>query len=199
VSDEHVFAEGCGFPRSFLASLLRGGGRDDFGGDAGEVAPVGLILRAEEEGDEAGAGFDDGVVELAGEVVAEGGCAHFWDGEASGGDDDGRGGDGALSGFDAKFPVGVGDGEDGGGELDAGAGVGALAEEQVEDVVGGAVAEELAEGFLVVGDGVFFDEGDEVARGVAGEGGLGEVGVGGEKVFGRGVEVGEVAAASAGD
>jgi hypothetical protein len=65
--------------------------------------------------------------------------------------------------------------------------------------VGGAIAEELAEGLLVVRDRVSFDEGDEVARGVAGECGLGEVGVGGEIVIGRGVEVGEVAAASAGD
>ena len=51
----------------------------------------------------------------------------------------------------------------------------------------------------MVGDAVLFDERDEVLRGVAGEGGLGEVGVGGEEVFRAGVEVGEVAAASAGD
>jgi hypothetical protein len=77
--------------------------------------------------------------------------------------------------------------------------VGALAQQQVEDVVGGAVAEELAEGLLVVGDAVLLDQGEEVLRGVAGERGLGEVRVGGEEVFRRGVEVGEVAAASAGD
>jgi hypothetical protein len=65
--------------------------------------------------------------------------------------------------------------------------------------VGGAIAEELAEGFLVVRDVVLLDEGEEVLRGVAREGGFGEVRVGGEKVFGAGVEVGEVAAASAGD
>ena len=65
--------------------------------------------------------------------------------------------------------------------------------------MGGAVAEELAEGFFVVGDAVLLDQGDEVVRGVAGEGGLGEVGVGGEEVFRRGMEVGEVAAAAAGD
>ena len=65
--------------------------------------------------------------------------------------------------------------------------------------MGGAVAEELAEGFLVVGDAVLLDQGDEVGGRVAGERGLGEVGVGGEEVIGAGVEVGEVAAASAGD
>ena len=62
-----------------------------------------------------------------------------------------------------------------------------------------SVAEELAEGFLVVGDAVLFDERDEVGGGVAGEGGLGEVRVGGEEVFGAGADVGEVAAAAAGD
>ncbi len=65
--------------------------------------------------------------------------------------------------------------------------------------MGGARAEELAEGFFVPGDVVLLDEGEEVEGGVAGEGGLGEVRVGGEEVFGAGVEVGEVAAASAGD
>ena len=43
-----------------------GGGCDDFGGEAGEVAPVRLVFGREDEGDEGGAGFDDGVVELAG-------------------------------------------------------------------------------------------------------------------------------------
>jgi hypothetical protein len=51
----------------------------------------------------------------------------------------------------------------------------------------------------VVGDAVFFDEGDDVGGGVAGEGGLGEVGIGGEEVLCAAVDVGEVAAASAGD
>ena len=62
---------------------------DDFGGDAGEVAPVGLVLRVEDERDEAGAGGDDGDGRTAGEVVAEGGRAHLGDGEAAGGDDEG--------------------------------------------------------------------------------------------------------------
>ena len=77
--------------------------------------------------------------------------------------------------------------------------IGALAQEHVEDVVGGTVAEELAEGFFVIRDAVLFNQGDEVLRGEAGERGLGEVGVGGEEVFRLGVDVGEVAATAAGD
>ncbi len=66
--------------------------------------------------------------------------------------------------------------------------------------LGGAVAERVGRGFFhVPGDAVLFDEGDDVGGGVAGERGFGEVRVGGEKVFGAGVDVGEVAAASAGD
>ena len=70
-------------------------------------------------------------------------------------------------------------------ELDADVGGGAFGEEQVEDVVGGAVAEELAEGLFVPGDAVFGDEREEVLRGVAGERGVGKVRVGGEEVFRR--------------
>jgi hypothetical protein len=64
---------------------------------------------------------------------------------------------------------------------------------------GGIVAEELTESFFVVGDSVFLDEGDEIGRGVAGEGGLGEVRICREKVFRLGVKIREVAAAAAGD
>jgi hypothetical protein len=46
-------------------------------------------------------------------------------------------------------------------------GLGALVLEHGEDVLCGAVAEELAEGFLVVGDVVLFYEGDDVGGGVA--------------------------------
>ena len=73
--------------------------------------------------------------------------------------------------------VGEGDGEPVGGGarnranvgvgFDADPGVGALGGEEVDDVARGAVAEELAEGFLVVGDPVALDEVDEILRGVA--------------------------------
>ena len=64
---------------------------------------------------------------------------------------------------------------------------------------GGAIAEKLAEFFLVIGDAVLFDEGDEVRRRVAGERGFGEVGIGGEKILRRAVKIGEIGAATAGD
>ena len=54
-------------------------------------------------------------------------------------------------------------------------GFGALAGQQVDEIAGGAVAEELAEGFFVIRDAVPFDERDHVGGGEAGEGGAGEV------------------------
>ena len=105
---------------------------------------------------------------------------------------------GAGGGLDAEVGV-VCDGDDFCAEEGLDFGLGALTFEHGENVVGGAVAEELAECFFVVGDAVLFYEGDEVGGGVAAEGRFGEVGVFGEEVFGAGVEVGEVAAASSGD
>ena len=49
-------------------------------------------------------------------------------------------------------------------------GGGTLGEEQVKNVVGGAVAEELAERLLMPGNAMGFDEREEVVRGVAGQG-----------------------------
>jgi hypothetical protein len=74
-----------------------------------------------------------------------------------------------------------------------------LRQKQVEDGVGGVVAEELAQRFLVIGDVVLLDQLDEVARGVERERGFGEVRVLREEAAGLAVDVGEVAAAASGD
>jgi len=176
-----------------------GCGCEDFGGDAGEVAPAGVVSWCEGERDERGAGGDEGVVELPGEVVAETGGAKFGDGEAAGGDDQRGAGDGAGGGFDVEAESFMMNGQDAGSEAGEDAGGGALAFEESDDLLGGAVAEKLAEGFFVEGDVVRAHEGDHVRGGKAGERGSGEVGVGAEEVFGSGVQVGEVAAAAAGD
>ena len=207
VGDEHLLSKGGVWKgRAWVATAAGGGDglsggdgrRSNFGAEAGEVAPAVAVVWIEDEGDEGGAGFDDAEAELSGDVVAEGGGAHLGDGEAAGGDDYGLCDEGAGGGFEAEGGV-AGEGEDAGAEEGGDMGGGALALEHGGDVVGGAVAEELAEGFFVVRNAVLLDEGDDVGRGEGGEGGLGEVRILGEEVFGAGVEVGEVAAASAGD
>jgi hypothetical protein len=84
-------------------------------------------------------------------------------------------------------------------ERDAHSGGVALGEEHIDDLLRRAIAEELAEGFLVVADAMALNESDEISRRVAGERGFRKVGVCGEEIVGARVEVGEVAAASAGD
>jgi hypothetical protein len=202
-------AEAAMGEEEFFAEAALADGGDDFSGDSGEVGERVLVRAAEGEGDEGGAGFADRDVELAGDVVAEAGGAHFGDGESAGGDDYVGGRVSGGVGLDQEtrlIGAGVGGGFgiaadflDFGFEDDFDVRLGGFGEEHSDDLFCGVVAEELAQGFLVVPDAVAFDEGDEVGGGVACERGFGEVGVGGEEVVGVGVEVGEIAAASAGD
>ncbi len=188
MSEEHFFAEGN----------FAGRGSDDFGGDAGEFGVAAEVGAIEDERNESGPSGNDVMAELAGEVVPERTGAQFGDGKPAGGDDEDGG---------AKFG-GIGTKEESGGALDfddAGVeedldvGGATFGFEQVDDLGGGIVAEELAESFFVPGDAMFLDESEKVVRGETGEGGFGEVGIGGKEVFRRGVKVGEIAAASAGD
>lgn len=190
MGEEHLLAK---------AALACGGG--DGRGDAGEIGEVRAIGGGKSEGDERGTAVFDGDTELARDIVAETGCADFGNGEPSGGDDEsGRGVEG-VAGGDGECAAGIvaADFLNVDGDEDAHASVLALAHEHVDDLLRGAVAEELAQGFLVPGDAVAFDETDEVGGRVTGESGLGEVGIGGEEVVGAGVQIGEVAPATAGD
>lgn len=187
MSEEHFSLEG----------MVVGAG-NHFGGDAGQLGVTVVVLAVEDEGNEGGSCGNDVVAELAGEVVAEGSGADFGNGKASGGDDkDGR----------AKFG-GVRAQDEFGGALDfADAGIeedlnfcgAAFGFEERSDVCGGAIAEKLAQSFFVVGDVVLFDEGEEIGRSEAGQSGFGEARIGRMEIFGSGVEIGEIAAASAGD
>ena len=181
-----------GFVEGGLRGLRLDGERE-----AGEGAHEVEGFAVEGQGDETGSGGEDGDVELVGEVVGEGGGTEFGDGEAAGGDDEGGGGEGFLVGLDLEG-AGAGDGGDGAGEEELNLGGFAFGSEHGDDLAGGAVAEELAEGLFVVGDFVALDLGDEVVGGVAVEGGGGEAGVLGDEAVGGGVDVGEVAAPAAG-
>src|ERR1700674_3823027 len=75
----------------------------------------------------------------------------------------------------------------------------ALGFEQVHNILGGAVAEKLAERLLVIRNVVPFNQRDEVGRFVPRQGGFREMGIFGIEMFRPAMEVGEIAAASAGD
>jgi len=80
MSEKQFFAEG----------LVRGGG-DHVGGDAGESGIAVMIGALENEGDECRSSGNEFMAELAGEIVAEGGGAHFGDGESASGNDENGG------------------------------------------------------------------------------------------------------------
>lgn len=187
MGEEHFFAEG----------MLCGGG-DDFGGDAGKLGVAAMIFAMKNERNEGGSCGNDVVAKLAGQVVAEGSSADFGNGEAAGGDDENGctkfGGVGAKDEFGGAL-----DFRDAGVEEDLDFGGATFGFEESSDVCGGTIAEKLAERFFVVGDAVLFDEGDEIGGSVAGQGGFGKVRICGMKIFGGGVKVGEIAAASTGN
>lgn len=182
----------------FFAERMFSGGSNNLRGNAREFGITPMIGTVENQRNEGGARGDDFVAELAGEVVAEGSGAHLGDGEASCGNNENRRTELRGIGAEKKFG-GVADFGDARVEKNLNAGDLAFGCEQVGDIGGGAIAEELAERFFVVGNVVLFDEREKIAGRVASQGGLGEMGVRGKEVFWVGVEVGEIAAASAGD
>ena len=203
MGEQHLLAEdrGCNWPAA-CGARRRGAGSLSLHGDlcrkARKVAPARALLFGEDEWHEARARFDDRQAEAGGEIVTETGRTHLRDGGAAGGNDERCGADRAGSGLDEKGGIAA-DGEHACGEQEANAGGGALALEHGYNLLRGAVAEELAEGLLVVADAVLFDERDHVRGGETGECGAGEVRVRGEEVLRRAAEIGEVGAAAAGD
>ena len=171
---------------------------DDLGGETGEVRVARTVFGLPGERHERGAAWLDGETELCSDAIGKIGGAHLWNGEAAGGDDQSVGAVVRRWGMDEES-VALPDLRDGLLENDADAGGAALSFEHGDDVACGAVAEELAEGLLVEGNAMLFDQCDEIARRVAGERGAGEVWIGGEESVGRAVEIGEIAAAAAGD
>ena len=81
----------------------------------------------------------------------------------------------------------------------ANTGAGAFGLEHGDDIARGPIAKKLAESLLVIGNAMPLDKCDEIAWCVPGERGAGEVRIRREKSIRGAVEVGEIAAASAGD
>ena len=188
MSKKHFLAEG----------IFAGSGSDDFGGDTGKLGVVALIGAIENERNQSGARRNDFQAELASEVVAKGGGAHFGDGEATGGDDESGRTEFLALGSQNEFG-GAPDFRDASVEEDLNVGGATFRCEQVGDFGGGIVAQELAKRFFVVGNAMFFDEIEKVRGSETGERGFGEVRVSGNEVFRPALSVSEIAAATAGN
>ncbi len=173
------------------------------GGDAGQGHELFEGARLEGQRHEGGAGVGDGKAELAGQIIGKAGGAHLGDGLAAGGDDEARRGDAAIADEDVEALGDALDAAHAAAGPDGGAGIAQVVGQHVDDLGGGAIAEELAQGLFVKGDAALPDPLDEHFGRVAGEGGKGEARVLAEEALAPqnmgGVHIGEVAAPAARD
>ena len=191
VRNQHFFAEG----RRSLAGASR---RDHLDREAGQVAPAVRVLFIEDQGNEAGSAINDTKAKLLGEVISEAGCTHLRDRQATGGDDQRLGMKAPLRSLDEEA-IRLRNRFDLRAEEDVDASGCAFTLQHRYHLQCGPVAEELAKRLLVIADVMSIHQRDHVFRREAGERGLGEVRIFGEEVFGAGVKVGKVAAATPGD
>jgi hypothetical protein len=187
MGEKHFFAEGV-FPD----------GSDNFGGNSREFGIAAMLRSVEYEGNERGTRGNKAMAELAGEVVAERGGAHFGDGEAAGSNDENGRAKFFGAGAEDKFG-GALNFRNAGVDEDLDLGGAAFGFEKIGDFGGRVVAEKLAERFFVKGDAMLLDESEEIGGSEAGESGFRKAGIFGEEILGRGVKIGEIAAATAGD
>jgi hypothetical protein len=92
MGEEHLFTEAILSDASY-----------DLAGDSGEFGIAAMIGAIEDERDKGWTRENNLVAELAGEVVAERGGAHFGDGKTPGGDDENRRAEFLGRGAEDKF------------------------------------------------------------------------------------------------
>lgn len=181
-----------------LAKLRTAAARHHVGRDAGQRLEQRLVL-AERQRHQRRPRRDDGKTERARQLVGEPGGADLGNAGTAGGDDQRRRNGARLAERNAERPVGVRHLADGVAKAQLHVSLRALIAQHRHDLPSRAVAEQLPQRLFVPGDAVAIDQSDEVLRPVAAQGRLGEMRVLRQEAFGRGVQVGKVAAAAAGD
>ena len=151
------------------------------------------FLPAQRQRHQSGPRLDHLQPEFARQIIGKAGRAHLRDRRAAGGDDERRGGRGAVPHGDAILAVGVADVADRVGERDLHPAPIAFVLQHRDDLLGRSVAEELPERLFVPGDLVRIDQRDEIRRRVATERRFGIMRVGRDIAIGCGVDVGEIA------
>ena len=173
------------------------GARRDRERDTTEIGVILERLAAQGQRHEAGARRNHAMTELPRERVAEAGRAHLRNRQAAAGDDQRCSLVDAARRRDFKDTAAmlhipyraVG--------FDGDTGLRALVEQHAHDQLRGLVAEQLAEFLFVVRDAVTLDHRDEIPWRVARQCGFAEMRIGREKILGRRVHIGEIAAAAA--
>lgn len=185
--DEHFFAE-----------RVTSCGSHDIGGKAGQIAKRRAVFVLQHKRNQSRSGWLHFQSELAGKIVSKRRRSDLWNRKPTRRDHQDRrlkffrfrANDKSIRAANvANIAI----------ENNVHAGGTAFGFEHVHDLARGMVAEELAEIFLMEGNAVFFDQGDEIRRRVARQGRLCEVRIGRQEIFRTAVEVCEIATASAGN
>ena len=171
---------------------------DGLDGDAAERAHQVQVAGLEGQGHQGRAGLRHPDAEPPGDIMGKAGGAHLGDRQAAGRHDNGLGSEIVAVGLDAESVATV-DRGDPAAEPQINPGGLAFGQQHGDDLVRRTVAEQLPEGLLVIGDAVFLDQGDEILRGIAGQRRAAEMGIARQEAFRRAAQVGEVAAAAAGN
>ncbi|MCY1234777.1 hypothetical protein D9M72_473680 [compost metagenome] len=157
------------------------------------------MRRIEGQRHEARPRFDDAKAELLGDPVGEPGRTHLRNRLAAAGYDERLGIDRPLIRHDAEARPVAFDAFDRCLQPQLGVHITHFREQHPDDVLGRVVAEELAEGLFVPGDAVLFDQGQEIARRITRQCRLAEMRVGRKEILRPRMDIGEVAATTAGD
>ncbi len=172
--------------------------RLDRQGDTTQISQPFLVLAAECQRHQPGAGRQHLMAELAGNLVAKAGGAHARNRQAAGGHHQRGAVEQAMGGVHAETVAAVLDALHAAPGADLRAGRLAFVHQHLHDLLGRDVAEQLAQLLFVIGDAVLADQLDEVPGRVARQRRFAEVRVGRQEVGRGGAGVGEVAAATAG-
>src|SRR5690606_6938419 len=187
VGDQHGIAETLAIAMRF-----------DRQGDTAQLGEAFLVFAAEGQRHQPGAGGQQLVSEAARDLIAEAAGAHAGNRQAAGGDHQRGAVEQPLRGLYAKTICAAFDVLYAAVGADLHAGGGTFVQQHSYDLLGGDIAEQLAQFFLVIGDAVPLDHVDEVGRRVAGQRRFAEVRIGREEIAGCGAGIGEVAATATG-
>ena len=164
----------------------------------GNTGKVGKTVAFECQRHQCRLGGHNPVPELSGNQVSQPGRPHLWDRLAPGCHHQMAGGDslrhpGPGQADHKPKPV-VGDVVNRGLQPQLRPGLGHLGQQHGDDVLGRAVAEQLAKGLFMPADAMAFNQSDKILRAVARQGGFGEMRVLADEMAGAGVQIGEIAA-----
>ena len=179
----------------FTEALSRAG-HDRLQGNAGEKLLESQRLGRGLQWHQPGPMLGHAQAEATGNVIGKTSRPHFRNRKAAGRQNNRRGGEASTAGLHTEA-VGAGNIRDGAADPHIDTTLRAFGQQHGDDLARRAIAEQLAECFLVIGDGMALNQRDEVSLRVAAQRRSAEVRVAGQKVVRRAVEIGKITASAA--